>query len=228
MEFLENIKMPPKGWRKNAEGQYPQPNRASLVLIDDILFPRTTVQKLAKGIVDDTGVGGTMISKDSLIAIQRSATVFVSHILYHARLHLKDAGRKTVNAQDVFAALDDAEFSGFLPELRIKLDSYEEIALKKKAKRPAREKKDPEEITKKVKGPDGEVIKAENAEDVDDEDVEDEDEEPEQEEEGEDHEEEEEEEEEEENPIVASTKDEAELAEEEEIVDVGSESDDED
>lgn len=48
-----------------------------MISIDDILFPRATVNRLAKAILADGG----LISKDSSIALQRSATVFVSHLL---------------------------------------------------------------------------------------------------------------------------------------------------
>ena len=44
-----------KRLEKNADGQYPQPSSKEneLISIDDILFPRTTIQKLAKNIVSD-------------------------------------------------------------------------------------------------------------------------------------------------------------------------------
>ncbi|KAK6454692.1 histone-fold-containing protein [Scheffersomyces xylosifermentans] len=127
--------MPPKGWRKNAEGQYPQPNKDSeLVSIDDILFPRSTVQKIAKTIIseDDSNM---ILAKDSLTALQRSATVFVSHVLFHARQLSKEGSRKTINTQDILHALEKAEFSGFVPEVKHKLSSHEaNVALKKKQK----------------------------------------------------------------------------------------------
>ena len=63
--------MPPKGWRKNADGQYPQPSSKEneLISIDDILFPRTTIQKLAKNIIsdDENNAGQMTIAKDSLL-----------------------------------------------------------------------------------------------------------------------------------------------------------------
>lgn len=120
--------MPPKGWRKNAEGQYPlQMKDADLTSIDDILFPRATVQKLAKSMLADDGTESQMImAKDSVIALQRSATVFVSHLLYHALQISKDASRKTVNAQDILGAIERAEFPGFVPEVKHKLAAYEQ------------------------------------------------------------------------------------------------------
>ena len=107
---------------KNADGQYPQPSSKEneLISIDDILFPRTTIQKLAKNIVsdDENNAGQMTIAKDSLLALQRSATVFVSHLLFQAKQISKEANRKTVSAQDMLAALERAEFSGFIPEVK--------------------------------------------------------------------------------------------------------------
>ncbi|KAL6452651.1 DPB4 DNA polymerase epsilon subunit D [Candida maltosa Xu316] len=128
--------MPPKGWRKNAEGQYPQPSSKEneLISIDDILFPRSTIQKLAKNIIsdDENSANHMTIAKDSLLALQRSATVFVSHLFFQAKEVSKESNRKTVSAQDILTALEKAEFSGFIPEVKQKLAQFEADVAKKK------------------------------------------------------------------------------------------------
>lgn len=140
--------MPPKGWRKNA-GFIQKPD-TELVSIDEILFPRSTVQKLAKNITaGENNDGGMIVSKDSLIALQRSATVFVSHMMFHARKIAKDADRKTVNAQDIIQALERAELSGFVPEVKQRLTTYEHgVELKKQQRAEA---KTDEPVAKKLK-----------------------------------------------------------------------------
>lgn len=150
--------MPPKGWRKNADGQYPQPSSKEneLISIDDILFPRTTIQKLAKNIVsdDENNAGQMTIAKDSLLALQRSATVFVSHLLFQAKQISKEANRKTVSAQDMLAALERAEFSGFIPEVKQKLSVFEaNVASKKqlKAAKPISTEEGEKSVSKKPK-----------------------------------------------------------------------------
>lgn len=132
--------MPPKGWRKNAEGQYPQPAKdQDLVSIDDILFPRATVLKLAKAITTDDSDSNMILAKDSLVSVQRAATVFVSHLLFHARGASREADRKTVNTQDILYALERAEFRGFVPEVKLRLMSYEHnVEVKKKQKTEAK------------------------------------------------------------------------------------------
>lgn len=114
--------MPPKGWRKNAEGAYPATSKErDSISIDDILFPKATVNRLARAIIPDGGI----ISKDSSTAIQRSATVFVSYLLVHARQNAKRYDRKTIGPQDVLAALEQSEFSSFIPSVQQELDIYQ-------------------------------------------------------------------------------------------------------
>lgn len=138
--------MPPKGWRKNGESALAHAE-TDLVSIDDILFPRLTIQKLAKMPLADDNMS---LAKDSLIAVQRAATVFVSHLLFHARLLAKEKERKNVNAQDILAALEKADLSGFLPEVKQRLSTYEEQKTTRKV--PSEQGSDHEEpVAKKQK-----------------------------------------------------------------------------
>ncbi|KAK6461065.1 DNA polymerase epsilon subunit D [Scheffersomyces coipomensis] len=221
--------MPPKGWRKNADGQYPQPAKDSeLISIDEILFPRSTVLKLAKGIInEEDGSNNMIIAKDALIAIQRSATVFVSHVMFHANQSSKAESRKTVNTQDILTALDRAEFSGFIPEVKENLAVYEHNqAIKKKQKLDIKNKaikegehatESPESSSKKLKDNTEKAVavngKAEDDEDEveDDSDVEIVEEEEEEEQDDDDEVEDDEEESATANPIAQLGKEEAEL-----------------
>ncbi|EGW33596.1 uncharacterized protein SPAPADRAFT_60934 [Spathaspora passalidarum NRRL Y-27907] len=168
--------MPPKGWRKNAEGQYPQPNKdTELISIDEILFPKSTIQKLAKTMIADDNM---LLAKDSSLALQRSATVFVSHLLFHARAISKQNGRKTVSSQDMLAAVERAEFSGFIPEIKTRLANYEEmLSVKKQQRADKSASKDTDEPSaKKIKVDEGVTAptEAESDDDVDEEIIEDE------------------------------------------------------
>lgn len=149
--------MPPKGWRKNADGNYPQPNKdADYVSIDEILFPRSIIQKLAKDIIntEESDSGQMLMAKDSLLALQRSATVFVSHMMFHAKSISKEQDRKTVNAQDIISALEKSEYSGFIPEVKHKLTLYDkeaEVRKKKKAEKTAGDNSNMESEQKRLK-----------------------------------------------------------------------------
>ncbi|KAI5951757.1 DPB4 [Candida jiufengensis] len=128
--------MPPKGWKKNADPSQQPPRDVDPVSIDDILFPRSTLQKLAKSIISDEENSNNMtMAKDSLLALQRSASVFVSYMLFHAKQISKSTGRKTITAQDMLFALERAEFGGFVPEIKDKLAIYESSISAKKQKK---------------------------------------------------------------------------------------------
>lgn len=160
--------MPPKGWRKNAEGKFPPNKDLEVVSIDEILFPKSTVQKLAKNITTNDN-DSMILSKDSLVALQRSATVFASHMIFHARQIAKEADRKTVNSQDILQALERAELSGFVPEVKLKLTTYEHnVELKKKQRAVA---KSDEPVAKKLKdNQENAVHTGEEVEEVEDDD----------------------------------------------------------
>lgn len=177
--------MPPKGWKKNADPSEQPFRDTDPVSIDDILFPRSTILKLARSITSDEDNQNTMtLAKDSLLALQRSATVFVSYMLFHAKQVSKAAGRKTVTAQDMMAALERAEFAGFLPEVKQRLGEFESMAKAKKQKKLDEKNANKEEaMTKRPKlSPQvGEVesrkVVSSDTEDEDDEDADAEDEE---------------------------------------------------
>lgn len=143
--------MPPKGWRKNADGQYPEPLKEEApVSIDDLLFPRSTIQKLAKLMVSDND-SNMLIAKDSLLALQRAATVFVSHIMFHARQISKEQDRKGVNSQDIMGAIERAEFVGFLPEVKERLASFELGQATRRAKKKEQKEASEENSAKRQK-----------------------------------------------------------------------------
>ncbi|CAH6718663.1 DNA polymerase epsilon subunit D [[Candida] jaroonii] len=128
--------MPPKGWRKNADGNYPQPmKKQELVSIDEILFPRSIVQRLAKDIISEADDANVLLSKDSVIALQRSATVFVSYLFSNAKTVAKSSDRKTINAQDLIVALERTGYSSFVPEIKQKLSVYEAKVQEKKLRK---------------------------------------------------------------------------------------------
>ncbi|CCE61255.1 hypothetical protein TPHA_0A01720 [Tetrapisispora phaffii CBS 4417] len=137
------------------------------VTIQDLLFPRSVAVSLAKegansilgpGVseqdvdvanVDEEQVGesdapkktksnSVMINKDASLAVQRSATVFVNHLLMFARDMAKQKGRKSCNADDVMEALEVIGYAGFKPMIREKLDDFQSIqTLRKQRKTPS-------------------------------------------------------------------------------------------
>lgn len=141
--------MPPKGWRKNAEGSFSQPLNADSISIDDILFPKTTIVRLARSILGEDAHGQSMLfARDSQIALQRAATVFVNHLFFYARQSARNHSRSTINIPDVYSALERIQLASFLPVLRHKIEAFENRLAKKK------EMKAAADFTKRFKGND--------------------------------------------------------------------------
>lgn len=121
--------MPPKGWRKNGEASSQPHTRLEPTLIEEILFPKGTIQKLAKLAMPDD----SMLGKDSLTALQRGATVFVLHLLFQAREILKQHDRKNVSEDDILRGLERAGFQRFVPDIEFRTAAWDEKRRQKKA-----------------------------------------------------------------------------------------------
>jgi DNA polymerase epsilon subunit 3 len=140
--------MPPKGWRKYPDGFKPT-NAAGTPAkdkdqfsLDDLLFPRSTVLKLAKETFTDGGAAAAApIPKDAQTALARSASMFVSYIALEANTIARGAGRKTVLPSDVFRALENVQFGAFAPKVREDLAVFEShTAARKEQQRERRER----------------------------------------------------------------------------------------
>ena len=112
----------------------------------DLSLPRTMIQRLAKGVLPPN----TQIQKDALLALSKSATVFVNYlaskyvlssaveaqaldnschqssmliVLSSSSEIALSSGKKTINPRDVYAALQDLEFDSFLPRVKAEVES---------------------------------------------------------------------------------------------------------
>lgn len=124
--------MPPKGWRKDAQGNYPTTSymkEQENITIDDLLFPRSVIVALARDVQQKTweaaaaaaaanGSGAVppeqklLINKDAAMALQRSATIFVNHLLMFAREFSRENDKRTCTAEHVLQALEYIGFPG--------------------------------------------------------------------------------------------------------------------
>lgn len=128
--------MPPKGWRKDAQGNYPVQSfikEQEKLTIDDLLFPKNSILNLAKEVQMQTDPNRRLvITKDASLALQRSATVFVSHLLVFAREIAKEQNRKSCNVDDILMALDQIGHPGLKNMVSSKLDEYQRIMNERK------------------------------------------------------------------------------------------------
>lgn len=122
--------MPVKGTKKPQGDVNPnQSKEHDTISIDDILFPRSSIQKLAKNIIqnggDEQGSSNMIMARESLTALQRSATVFVSYLMFNARLVSREQGKKTVGSQDIINSIERIDFSGLVPQVKLKITNLE-------------------------------------------------------------------------------------------------------
>ncbi|QLG74548.1 hypothetical protein HG535_0G04310 [Zygotorulaspora mrakii] len=121
--------MPPKGWRKDAQGNYPTTSyikEQENITIRDLLFPKSVIMQLAKEANGDE-TKKILINKDVSLALQRSATVFVNHLLMFAREFAKNQDRKSCNINDVYDSLDQIGFGGFKSLINNKMIEYQNV-----------------------------------------------------------------------------------------------------
>lgn len=98
------------------------------VSVEDLSLPKSMIARLAKGVLP----ANTQIQKDALLALHKSATVFVSYIASNSNEIAQSGGKKTISPQDVMAAMKDCELEDFLPRLEAELKKYNEVQCDKR------------------------------------------------------------------------------------------------
>ncbi|OAL39889.1 hypothetical protein AYO20_00801 [Fonsecaea nubica] len=113
---------------------------ADRLLMQDLLLPRSLVSRLSRGVLPPN----TSLQKDALLALTRSATVFISYLAHHANEQSQLRHKKTLGVQDVMAALKEIEFANVMDlgavgkdgrtggRLERQVEVYEEIIGKKR------------------------------------------------------------------------------------------------
>ena len=100
--------------------------RRPLISLQDHALPKSVIVRLAKSVLPEN----TMIQKEAVTALVKSATVFVNYLAAtysHNSCKLTSSanditqqkGKKTINNEEVLSALDIIEFDGIMgPQLR--------------------------------------------------------------------------------------------------------------
>ncbi|XP_078427710.1 nuclear factor Y, subunit B11 [Wolffia australiana] len=84
---------------------------------------------------------GINVHKEALLAFSESARIFIHYLSATANDICKESKRQIINAEDVFKALEEIEFSEFVRPLRISLEDFRRKNAAKKAESKPREKK---------------------------------------------------------------------------------------
>ncbi|XP_024152039.1 DNA polymerase epsilon subunit 3 [Oryzias melastigma] len=87
---------------------------------EDLNLPNAVITRIIKEALPD----GVNVSKEARRAISQAASVFVLYATSCANNFALKAKRKTLNAGDVMAAMEEMEFERFLEPLRAALEVY--------------------------------------------------------------------------------------------------------
>ncbi|KAL2100074.1 hypothetical protein ACEWY4_004468 [Coilia grayii] len=87
---------------------------------EDLNLPNAVITRIIKEALPD----GVNVSKEARRAISQAASVFVLYATSCANNFAMKAKRKTLNAGDVMAAMEEMEFERFLQPLREALEAY--------------------------------------------------------------------------------------------------------
>ncbi|KAI1265747.1 histone-fold-containing protein [Xylariaceae sp. FL1019] len=98
------------------------------VTIEDLTLPKSIITRLAKGVLPPN----TQIQGNAILAMSKSATVFISHLANAANEHTLDNNKKTIMPGDVFAALEDIEFPFLRERLEAEFKKFNEIQTTKR------------------------------------------------------------------------------------------------
>ncbi|XP_009781709.1 DNA polymerase II subunit B4 [Nicotiana tabacum] len=104
------------------------------VQIEQEVLPKTIVRRLVKDklsqLSTDTDIS---LLRDSLLAFSESARIFIHYLSATANDICKESKRQTINAEDVFKALEEIEFPEFIEPLRASLEVFRQRNSKRKS-----------------------------------------------------------------------------------------------
>ncbi|KAI1079553.1 histone-fold-containing protein [Whalleya microplaca] len=98
------------------------------VSIEDLNLPKSIITRLAKGVLPPN----TQIQANAVLAMSKSATVFVNYLANAANEHTQSANKKTIMPADVFAALGDIEFDFMRPRLEAEFQKFNQVQTTKR------------------------------------------------------------------------------------------------
>ncbi|WPT12269.1 DNA polymerase epsilon subunit 3 [Picochlorum sp. SENEW3] len=123
---------------------------------EDISFPKSLLKRLVKEQMDqevckskEGAVVDVQVNKDSLVAFDVAAKLFIHYLTCAANDLCIEAKRQTLGVQDVFQGLEDTEFGEFVEPLRAHFVAFKES--KKKGKRKSEDVGVPDDVHKSPK-----------------------------------------------------------------------------
>ncbi|KAK3336010.1 histone-fold-containing protein [Cercophora scortea] len=102
---------PGKSKDKESEKERERERERDAITIEDLTLPKSIITRLAKGVLPPN----TQIQANAILAMSKSAVVFISHLANASNELTLNSNKKTIMPADVFKALDDIEY-GFMRE----------------------------------------------------------------------------------------------------------------
>ncbi|KAL6199510.1 hypothetical protein ACLB2K_029294 [Fragaria x ananassa] len=124
------------------------------VVAETAELPKTIVRRVVKDKLSQCSKADADLNvhKEALTAFSESAPIFIHYLSATANDICRGSKRQTINADDVFKALEDIEFPEFVDPLKASLEELrEKNAGKKTGTSKAKEAKTKEAKTKEVK-----------------------------------------------------------------------------
>ncbi|KAK9170398.1 hypothetical protein Syun_002538 [Stephania yunnanensis] len=116
-------------------------SKGAIPAIEAEELPKAIVRRVVKDKLSELsnadGDGGdpnnVAIHKDALLAFSESARIFIHYLSATANDICKESKRQTINAEDVFNALEEIEFIEFIEPLKAALNDFRKRNARKKA-----------------------------------------------------------------------------------------------
>ncbi|KAG7171257.1 DNA polymerase epsilon subunit 3-like [Homarus americanus] len=103
---------------------------------EDLNLPNAVITRIIKDALPD----GIAVAKEARSAIAKAASVFVLYTTSTANSLAQKNKKKTVSAQDVFAAMKEMEFDKFIEPLQESLEVHKKSQQSKKEQKEAKAK----------------------------------------------------------------------------------------
>ncbi|OTB05518.1 hypothetical protein M426DRAFT_319790 [Hypoxylon sp. CI-4A] len=98
------------------------------VSIEDLNLPKSIITRLAKGVLPPN----TQIQANAILAMSKSATVFINHLANAANEKTLNSNKKTIMPADVFDALEDIEFDFMRDRVMAEFKKFNEVQTTKR------------------------------------------------------------------------------------------------
>lgn len=119
----------PSGAKDNEKKDGKDSSSKEAVTIEDLNLPKSIITRLAKGVLPPN----TQIQANAVLAMCKSATVFINHLANAANERTLNSNKKTIMPADVFEALEDIEFEFMRERLEAEFKKFNEVQTTKRS-----------------------------------------------------------------------------------------------